>query len=162
MSLFHLVVSCLSVSLCVLSFRSPTFSPSPTLLGGTVLHRTHHLMDPFQDDVPFRSHTRSVLERAKKYMSVYICALCPLDVSFLSRSSTLITGQGEINCGPSRPPDFIKYYSLSNFLNFLQISPIFLSNSLFSPIPNGRVEQLMTLCHICLPPYPPNRRPVQY
>ena len=125
MSLFHLVVSCLSVSLCVLSFRSPTFSPSPTLLGGTVLHRTHHLMDPFQDDVPFRSHTRSVLERAKKYMSVYICALCPLDVSFLSRSSTLITGQGEINCGPSRPfwlhkelfPVKFPQFS-TNFLNF--------------------------------------------
>ena len=40
--------------------------------------------------------------------------------------------QGEINCGPSSLPDFIKNYFLS-----------FLSNSPFPPIPDGRMEQLM-------------------
>ena len=37
--------------------------------------------------------------------------------------------QGDISCGPSSHPDFIKNY--------------FLSNSPFPPIPDGRMEQLM-------------------
>ena len=37
--------------------------------------------------------------------------------------------QGDINCGPSSHPDFIKNY--------------FLSHSPFPPIPEGRMEQLM-------------------
>ena len=46
--------------------------------------------------------------------------------------------QGDINCGPSSHPDFIKNYFLSNFL----------SNSPFPPIPDGRMEQLMSPCRM--------------
>ena len=47
-----------------------------------------------------------------KKSTLYICAFYPLDVSLLFCSPTLVTGQGDINCGPSN-------------LNFPQISSNF-------------------------------------
>ena len=84
--------------------------------------------------------------KGKKHILVYICAFYLLDISLLFCSPTLVTGQGDNNCGPSWHPDFIKNYFLSNFLKFLQISSIFLANSPFHPIPDGRKEQIMSPC----------------